>query len=143
MTVREYIEGELESHKEQVAKLVEMLCNLPPQLDGTGIGELESDNITIYSGWLILRDTSHKDLGAKLATITGQTLRFRATGTTRTAVFKNVGPFYKVDLDRPNPKCRKVRVLKPAKEVTMEICGDIPDGYELLEELDGTDDTGD
>jgi hypothetical protein len=56
--------------------------------------------------------------------------------STRTAVFKDVGPFYQVDLDRPNKKCRKVRVLQLAKEETLEICGDIPEGYELLEELD-------
>lgn len=138
MNVREYIQGELESHQQKVAELVELLYNIPPQLDGSGIGELEADSIQLYGGWLILRDSSHKDLGSKLATITDQSLRFGSFGsTTRTVVFRNVGPFYKVDLDRPNLECRKVRALRPAKEVTLDLCGDLPDGYELLEELDG------
>lgn len=137
MNVREYIEKELREYQTKVLKLTELLYNIPPQLDGSGIGELESDGIQIYGGWLILRDTSHKDLGSKLATITNQSLRFGGYGsTTRTVVFRNVGPFHKVDLDRPNPKCRKVRALRPAKEVTLEVCGDLPAGYELLEELD-------
>jgi len=131
MNVREFIEGELETHKKRAAELVELLYNIPEE-----VGELESDNIMIWGSWLVLRDSTHKDLGSKLATLTGQSLRFKTCGSIRTAVFKNVGPFYKVDLYRPNPKCRKVRVLKPAKEVTLEICGDIPAGYELLEELE-------
>jgi len=129
--VREYIEKELEAHQEEAAKLIEMLRYLHP-----GIGDLESDSVHIYGGWLILNDKSHKDLGAKLATLTGQSYRFKRAGSAHTVVFKNVGPFYNVDLNRPNTKCRKVRVRKPATEVTLEICGDLPEGYELLEELD-------
>ena len=132
MQVREYIQQEIVSHHEEVARLSSLLNELPNE-----VGALESDSVQIWESWLILRDTSHKDLGARLATITGQTLDFKVCGTIRTAVFRDVGPFYKVDLDRPNPKCRKVRVLRPAKELEMEICGDLPEGYELLEELDG------
>ena len=137
MNVREYIEGDLETSKEETAKLVELLYNLPFQLDDRGIGELESDSIYLMGkSWLILRDSTHKGLGAKLATLTGQSVRFVTRGTVRTAIFRDLCPFHRVDLDRPNPKCRKVRVLKPAKELEMEICGDIPKGYTLLEELD-------
>jgi len=137
MQVREYIQKELEAHQKEVSVLTAILHNLPPQLDGSGIGELESDNVRLYNGWLILQDASHKDLGSRLATITGQSCRFvNPLHSVPTAVIHSVAPFYKVDLDRPNPKCRKVRVLRPAKEVTLEICGDIPEGYELLEELE-------
>ena len=130
-TVREYIEKELETHQDEITRLKEILCNIPHE-----VGELESDSIILWGNWLVLRDKTHKDLGSKLAAITDQSLRFKNAGSVRTAVFRDVGPFYKVDLDRPNPKCRKVRVLKPAKEVTLEICGDLPAGYELLEELE-------
>jgi len=131
VNVKEYIEGELDKHKEKAAELVELLEVLP-----VNIGELESDSIYLWGSLLVLRDISHKDLGSKLATMTNQSLRFKACGLLRTAVFYDVGPFYKVDLDRPNPKCRMVRVLKPAKEEVISICGDLPEGYELLEELD-------
>lgn len=136
MTVREYLQAEIVTYQEKATRLTELLYNIPPQLDGKGVGELESDSVLLFGDWLILNDKSHKDLGSRLATITGQSYRFEVTGTTRTAVFRDVGPFYKVDLDRPNPKCRKVRALRVAKEVTLEICGDLPAGYELLEELD-------
>jgi hypothetical protein len=90
----------------------------------------------IGDSWLSIGDSTHKGLGARLATITDQTAVFVACGSTRTAAFEGVGPFYKVDLDRPNQNCRKVLVLQVAKEVTLEICGEIPEGYKLLEELD-------
>lgn len=136
MNVREYIQKEADKHHEAMSELTELLYNIPPQLDGRGVGELESDSIHIYGSWLVLRDTSHKELGAQLASITDQSVDFKPCGSVRTAVFRNVGPFYKVDLDRPSPKCRRVKVRKPAEEIIIDICGDLPTGWELLEELD-------
>lgn len=131
MNVQEYLIDNMAEHQESISARVKLLSNLPDE-----VASLEADTISIYGSLLVLRDASHKDLGAKLATITGQSCRFKTVNSTRTAVFRNVGPFYKVDLDRPNPKCRKVRVLRPAKELVIELCGDIPEGYELLEELE-------
>jgi len=130
-TVKEYVQDELDSSQKKVTELLHLLIDLPEE-----VGALESDYVAIYGGWLILRDTTHKDLGAKIASLTDQTVIFKPVSRSRTAIFKDLGPFYKVDLDRPNPKCRKVRVRRLATETTLEICGDIPEGYELLEELD-------
>lgn len=132
MNVRQHIECKADKALEEYQQVAEFLEKFPLDL-----GDLEVDSIFLISdGWLCLQDSTHKDLGAKLATLTDQSLRFTTCGSTRTASFYNVGPFHKVDLDRPNPKCRKVRVRKPAKEEVISICGDIPEGFELLEELD-------
>lgn len=131
MNIRDYIEKEANACLAKGQCLLKMLGNLPP-----AVGDLESDSIQLFGSWLVLRDTSHKDLGSKIASITGQSVRFKSAGLLRTAVFHNLGPFRAVDLDRPNPKCRKVRALKPAREEILTICGDLPPGYELLEELE-------
>jgi len=131
MNVREFIESEVRSRRERIKELTEILDHLDD-----AVGELESDSVRLFGNWLTLRDESHKDLGSKLAAITGQSYRFKLYGTLRTAFFRDVGPFYSIALDRPNPKCRKVRALRLPKEVELKICGDLPEGYELLEELD-------
>lgn len=137
MTVSEFIQEEIDRHHAKMSALVEILNDIAP----SGLGELESDSILIYpvdscDHWLLLADETHKDLGVRLATLADQSGRFRVYGTTRIASFENIGPFYRVELRRSNPKCRKVQVLRPAKEIEMEICGDIPEGYTLLKELD-------
>ena len=133
MNVQEHIQCKVDLALRELQRVSRILEGLPEDL-----GALEVDSLLLISNsWICLRDKSHKDLGVKLATLADQSLRFEIFGSTRTASFRNVGPFSKVDLDRPNPKCRKVRVLRAVKEMTLEICGDIPEGYELLEELDG------
>jgi len=131
MNLQEYIKAEITNQIRKVSTLAELLEALPSEL-----GSLESDSFAIYGGWLILRDDSHKDLGAKLATMTDQAPVFRDQGSTKSAKFQNVGPFYSVDLDRPNKHCRTVRVLRPSKEDIISICGSIPKGLIVLEELD-------
>jgi len=137
MNVREHIQNELETYQKKVVAMSALLQALPQDL-----GELEADGILVYGGWLNLRDETHKGLGAALATIADQPCRFDTwIPSVRTATFRDVGPFYRVDLTRPNPKCRKYKVLKTAEVVTMEFCGELPPGYDVLavleEESDG------
>lgn len=132
MNVKEYFKEQLEYHKRNIADLTELLEELPKEL-----AELEADVIyDLGYNWLVLSDSSHKGLGAELATISGQTVCFESSSHTQwRAQFKDVEPFWWVELRRPKKGCKTVRVRKPAEELTITICGDIPDGYEYLGEV--------
>lgn len=133
MNVKEYFKGQLEYYLGETAKLTKLLEELPEEL-----AELEAD--TIYDlGYkrLVLSDKSHKDLGVKLATISGQSIRFDSSNASHLiAQFTDLGPFLWVDLRRPKKGCKTVRVRKPAQELTLMICGEIPEGYEYLGEVE-------
>ena len=133
MIVKKYFEKELEYHEEKAAKLTWMLGELPEEL-----ASLEADTIyDIGYQWLVLSDSSHKDLGAKLATISGQTIAFESRSPTqRMARFHDVGPFTWIDLRRPKKGCRTVRVRTIPREQTITICGELPDNYEYIGEVE-------
>lgn len=133
MTVKEYFEKELKYRKEKIAELTKLLGELPEEL-----AKLEADLIyDIGYKWLVLSDKSHRDLGAKLATISGQTICFDSSNATQlVAQFHNVGPFTWIDLHRPKKGCRTIRVRTIPKERTITICGELPDNYEYLGEVE-------
>lgn len=135
MYVKEYFEEQLKNYEKKVAQLTWLLGELPEEL-----GELEADLIyNLGYKWLVLSDKSHEDLGARLATISGQSVHFNTSPRTqRVAQFTNVGPFLWIDLHRPKKGCQTVKVKTIPKELTITICGELPDGYELVEDPDET-----
>lgn len=133
MIVKEYFEKELKYHEENAAKLKTLLSELPEEL-----ANLEADSIyDVGHTWLVLSDSSHEGLGARLATSSGQTVCFEdRSPTERMARFSDVGPFTWIDLRRPKKGCKTVRVRTIPQERTITICGELPDYYEYLGEVE-------
>lgn len=92
--------------------------------------------------WICIQgDSSRPGLAARVATALDASAQRTKFGLMLTEFrFRSSGVY--VDVEYPSKGCKKAIVKTISRETTLEFCGDLPDGYELIEYIEEPSDEG-
>lgn len=138
-TVRKHILDRIAEHKQVAKSLTQLLDKLPQELQEqeilSGYDAFGGKNFSIRNA-----NDEVRGLGAKIATWLGlkDKVEVGHTGSNpieSTNYYRfDLGDGFSLDVDcKHRPKCETVRVRHMVEE-TISICGELPEGYERVEE---------
>lgn len=138
-TIRQVIQDRIHDRRDEIVGLKIVLGELPSELL-----DVEADSVSFWAGnrWFRMRDKSHPELcaalmamgleptckGRKKVVTDGMKTEFTLRPGDEKCVF--------VDVVRPGEDCVKARV-RITSEQTVTVCGELPPNYEIIEVLDG------